>query len=397
MSYDAFILITLVLFGFGLISKLLQGTLLTAPMIFVAVGLLASPLVFQVAAIDEEAAIVRFIAGLTLVLILFIDAMHIDKKEVWRNHLPRRLLIIGLPLSVVIGTLIAKGVFPDFQWWHAALLAILLTPTDPALGQQVVTAKEIPYRLREALNVESGLNDGLTLVALLLVLSIAEGAQHAHGALYWSGFLSMQILVGVGVGFAIGYLGGKAIEFCSKKDWMLSVSQQFSALILALLAYVLAEVLEGNGFISVFCAGFTLGIETPELRKRLFDFGEVQGKLFVLMTFLIFGAALIDRAFPLWNWMALLYAVLSLTVVRMVAVAISLIGAKTNWKEVLLLGWFGPRGLSSILFALLIMKDRVLLKTDFIFSIVVLTVFLSVFLHGATSKFTVFRRRAQEA
>lgn len=379
----AFVVIALGILGFGLISRRVQTSVLTPPIVFVALGLAVS----EILDLDLGENLVHTLAELTLVLVLFTDASRIDLKLLRRQHdLPVRLLALGMPLTVVAGTLAAVWLFPGLTFWEAALLAAVLAPTDAALGQAVVSSPKVPVRIRQALNVESGLNDGIALPLVLVVMSACASTVAGQGGTsYWLQFAALQVTLGPLAGIAVGWLGGRLVEWGTRKGWMSDAFQHLSALGLALLAYAGAELIHGNGFIAAFVAGLTLGNTANSICTRLVEFAEAEGQLLTLLVFLIFGATMVPGIFAHLSWPAVVYAVLSLTVLRMLPVAMSLAGAGLRGSTVLFLGWFGPRGIASILFGLLVVEGSVLIDRDEIFQVVVITVLLSVVAHGVTA------------
>ncbi len=369
-----------------MVSGRLEGTVLSAPLLFVAFGFLAGSGGFGFADIDIEHSAIHVIAELTLILVLFTDAARIDLKQVRQDHnLPMRMLLLGLPLTMAAGTLVAAALFPAFSIWEAALLAVLLAPTDAALGQSVVSAKAVPLRIRQAINIESGLNDGIALPAVLLFAALAGTAHGAHDAGNWLQFGLLQVTLGPIAGAAIGFAGARLIDIAAERGWATTAFQGIGILSLSVLAYVLAEMIGGNGFISAFVAGVVFGNSIRHPCTYLFEFMESEGQLLMLITFLVFGAALLPEGLAHLNVTTVVYAVLSLTAIRMIPIALSLLGSGLRLPTYLFLGWFGPRGLASILFVLLILEETSIPHRDEILSITVITVVLSVILHGLSA------------
>jgi NhaP-type Na+/H+ or K+/H+ antiporter len=371
--------------AFGAISKRIQTTVITAPMIFVAFGLLISERGLGLVHGEIGSEFISIIAELTLILILFTDASRIDLRRLRHQHnIPIRLLGIGLPLTMLVGTLVAFAMFDVPNIWTAAILAVILAPTDAALGQAVVSSPKVPVRIRQALNIESGLNDGIALPFLLFFVAVASAAERPDPA-YWLRFGAAQIIRGPVVGIAVGYIGGKLVTWSEDKQWMADAFQKLAALGISLLAFGLAELVGGNGFLAAFCAGMIMGNFFSRACTRLYEFAEAEGQLLTLATFTIYGALMVWPAFDHFNLTFALYAVLSLTLIRMIPVAISLIGLKLQARTTLFLGWFGPRGIASIIYGFIIIEEEGLLGQDIIFTIMVITVFFSVFAHGLTA------------
>lgn len=391
-------IIGLFIIFFGVISGRIERTVITAPMVFTTFGLLLSP--FIGTSLDIETEVIRTLAELTLVLVLFIDASRINLKLLRKDHnLPVRMLTLGLPLTVVAGAAAAKMVFGDTLGLHAAaVLAVILAPTDAALGQAVVTNNRVPVRIRQTLNVESGLNDGIVLPAVLIFVSLAAGEGGNDGVGHWIQFVGLQLLLGPAIGVAVGAVGGRLVSIATRGGWMNKNFQQLSSLALAVSAFAVAELAGGNGFIAAFCAGLAIGNLHRPICSCLYEFGEAEGQLLVFFTFTLFGAALVPAAIASATWSTVIFAAMSLTVIRMIPVSLSLLGTGLMFDTHLFLGWFGPRGLASVLFGLLILTKADFPGRDTVFSAMVLTVLGSIVIHGLTAVpgANAFGRRAEE-
>jgi len=371
---------------YTLVSGRLQGTVLTAPLIFIVFGYTLGPDGINLAAVDVGHSAIHLLAEFTLILVLFTDAARIDLNSVRKDHdLPVRMLLIGLPLTMLAGALVAAWVFPAFSIWEAALLAALLAPTDAALGQAVVSAKIVPVRIRQAINIESGLNDGIALPAVLLLAAMASIGHDATEASDWIRFGLLQVTLGPIAGIVIGYLGARLLDTAIERGSSSSAFQGIGILSLAVFTYVVAELVGGNGFIAAFIGGMVFGHSIRNSCTFLFEFMETEGQLLTLITFLIFGAALLPEAVAHLSPRIFLYAILSLTVIRMLPIAISLLGTGLRMPSYLFLGWFGPRGLASILFVLLILEESDVPHRDELLSVTVVTVALSALLHGLSA------------
>lgn len=377
----------LLVFLFGLVSAVADRSPITAPMVFVAVGVLVGPLGFDLFETKLDSKAIKIIAEVTLVLILFTDASTIHLKALKNEYkIPLRLLCIGLPLTMIVGWALAVPMFPGESLWMVAIMAFVLSPTDAALGQAVVNNTRVPSLVRDSIEVESGINDGIALPPIMVCMAaLTAAAGSSLDFAYWGSFAAKQIIFGVIIGALVGLVGGLLINFAVKRDWMESVFQRLASFSLAILSYALAEELGGNGFIAAFFGGLMLGTRTKIVRDRIQEFGEAEGQQLSLFVFLIFGLALVPEAKPHWDGMALLYAVLSLTVIRMLPVAISLIGTKTNLVTVSFIGWFGPRGIASILYILIFVNEVGKKDNERMLSVIVLTILISVFVHGLSA------------
>jgi len=381
------IFFALLIFAFGLISRLAERKSVTGPMVFMTVGILGSPLAFGFLHVTPEMDGVKLMAEVALTLVLFIDASLIDKSFLAsRSRIPTRLLLIGLPLTMITGTLLGVWLFDDISIWAIVLMALILSPTDAALGQAVVQSEDVPSRIRQSISVESGLNDGIALPPILICMALlgAEAGGHEGG---WAGFVIRQVTLGPLVGLIVGWLGGYLMQKMSDRGWMEPTFQRLSALPLAILAYAFAESVEGNGFIAAFVAGLglTMGMTSDHVRHQLQEFGETEGVQLILIVFLIFGLAIVPAVAPYWGTTELVYALASLTLLRMIPVAISLLGAKLDWQTIAFIGWFGPRGIASVLYLLMALAALGFEGYERVMSVVVLTVMISVYAHGITA------------
>ena len=378
--------IAFLILSFGLVSARLRTSVITPPMVFVTFGLIVSQPTLGLVKLDADNEVIRVLAELTLILVLFTDAARINLGALRRDyHLPLRLLGIGLPLTIIFGAFLATALFSSLTLWEAAVVAAILAPTDAALGQAVVNSPRVPVRIRQALNVESGLNDGLALPIVLILLARAGMVGEAGTSVFWVTFTAKQLIFGPLIGVGVGYVGGYLVDLGSRTKWMNHTFQQLAALSLSLLAFTLAELVGGNGFIAAFSAGLTIGNASRAICGCLYEFAETEGQLFSLLVFMIFGGVVVWPMLAQLNWALLLYGVLSLALVRVVAVALSLLGAGLQRETFLILGWFGPRGLASIVFGLLALERVTISGRDEIFTIVIATVLISIFAHGLTA------------
>ncbi len=386
MDVTSVTVIALGIILFSLVSARLGQSVVTAPMVFVLFGLVIGNAGFRLLGMQLENGAIHLLAELTLVVVLFSDASRIDLKLLRSEHdLPVRLLTIGLPLCIAFGTLVAWLLFPNLGFWQAAVLATIVAPTDAALAHAVVTNKLVPIRIRQTISVESGLNDGLCLPLFLIFLCGARVAEHPETTVYWLRFAAMQVGLGPLVGIGVGYVGGKLIEHAAHRESIRHSFLELTTLALALLAFGAAELVGGNGFIAAFCAGLMVGNVSRVLRGAIHEFAEAEGELLTLLMFLVFGAVLAPQVFASITWTAVLYSVLGLTVLRMLPVATSLVGTRLQPETHLFIGWFGPRGVASIVFALVLMEEIAVPARQEIFAVAMVTVGLSVFSHGISA------------
>jgi len=386
-EFPIFVFVAVLILLYGLFSRWTEKTILTAPMVFVTVGLVVS--YFNVDVLKEglNASTVKVLAELTLMLVLFIDASTIDREKLKKERkLPLRLLGIGLPITMLLGSLIAIPLFPEIKILSLIMMAFILSPTDAALGQAVVVSKLVPLRIRQTINVESGLNDGIALPPILVCFAILSGESgEGVNVSYWLGFVLKQFLFGPLIGGLVGWLGGLLVERSSGRGWMSHTYQMLASLAIAILSFSLAEMVHGNGFIAAYFAGLMLGTSKAAIRERIREFGEAESQVMILFIFLLVGLILVPMTYTFWDWRSLLYAILSLTVIRMLPVALSLVGCGLNQKSVWFIGWFGPRGIASVLYMLMMVIELGSTGYEQIISVITLTVLISIFVHGISA------------
>ena len=386
MISAGFVVIALGVIAFTLISKRLETTVVTPAIVFTCFGLLIGEAGLGIVDLRFDHTFVHTLAEITLVLVLFSDAARIELAGLKTDHiLPFRMLVLGMPFVIVFGTLMALALPLGLGIWGAALLAAVLAPTDAALGQFVVTSPLVPQRIRQALNVESGLNDGVALPIIVLCVGFVGMTVTGDEIDDWGWITFQQLTLGPLVGALVGGAGAWAIDRASIKGWMSGAFQGAAILGVALLSYVGADVVGGNGFIAAFVCGAVFGNAVRGRCAFIFEFAEAEGQILVLGTFLIFGASILPEVAPHIEAVHIVYALLSLAVLRPVAIGLSLIGCKLELPTILFLGWFGPRGLASLLFALFVVAELDVPETETILAIAVVTVAISVFVHGLSA------------
>ena len=368
------------------VSRRLTGTSVTPAMAFVLIGVLVGPLVIDQVDPAPTSSNVRAFAEATLAVVLFADASRIKLRRLEREYsVPVRLLGVGLPLTIAAGALIAAAVFRQLNATEAIVLAVVLAPTDAALGQAVVTEPRLPSRIRQGLNVESGLNDGICVPLLLIALAAADAEERSTTGHHALTVVSQQIGYGLLGGAAAGLAASAIVAACYRRALISGPWLQVIPIAGAALAYGIAAALGGSGFIAAFVAGAVFGAlvsrESEEASRLNEEIGDVLGGV----TFLIFGAVLLGPALKHLTWQLALYAVLSLTLVRMLPVAVSMIGSDAKLQTVSFLGWFGPRGLASIVFAVIVIEEAHLTGAQTILRATYLTIGLSVLAHGISA------------
>ncbi|MCZ7533490.1 MAG: sodium:proton antiporter [Acidimicrobiia bacterium] len=373
-----------VILAYALFSKFLAKTPITGPIIFVLFGVLAGPEALDLVTVGLTSDTIQVILEGTLVIILFTDAAVIDVAAARKQlTIPTRLLTVGLIGTIAAGIALAAAMFGELGFWGAAVVAVTLAPTDAALGQAVVTNDLVPSPVRQGLAVESGLNDGIAVPFLAIAIAGAAGEMTSG-----SGFIQLfveEIGIAIIVGLAVGYVGGKLIALCSERGWMSREWRQMSVPILAVLCYLIATPLHGSGFIAAFVAGLVFGKLVRDRYPDVCTLSEATSYLMTMLSFFLFGALLLGPRITDITWEITLYAIASLTVIRMIPVGIAMIGSRFTLRTVLFLGWFGPRGIASLVFAGTVVAEYDPVSTEITLTIVSATVALSVLLHGLSA------------
>ena len=379
----AIIFISLVFF-YSLVSKRLERTVITGPIVFTIAGILVPLFLPTLRELETDQKALLFIAEMGLVLLLFTDASKINLNSLRSiRNLPIRLLSSGMLLSIFLGAVAAVIVFPQLSIWEAAILAAILAPTDAGLGQVIVSSPRVPVRIRNALNVEAGLNDGMSVPFMMFFIAVAQTGSMGGGVL--KSFLIEQLGFGVLIGLGIGLLGGWLLGWAHKNEWMAESLEQLGLVALPLLSMIFSEPSGASMFIVAFVAGMATQVGFKEVGKHCVEFTEGWGQLFNYFVFFFLGL-MVPRAWDKFGVSLLVYAALSLTIVRMLPVAIALIGARLNKATVLFMGWFGPRGLASIVLGLVYLEQEANLPGEPTIRLaVMLTVLCSIFAHGLSA------------
>lgn len=381
------LILSLVLVLAGSIGVLLGKWSITMPIVFVVAGAVLSAT--GVLAISPRTEVVRGLTEATLVLLLFADASTLNAKKIREDvSLPGRLLGIGLPLTIGLGALIAWLLFPGEGAGFALLIATILAPTDAALGLPVFVNRSVPNRIRRALNVESGLNDGLATPFITLFIALAV-SQEGPAQSNWLLSAALQILLAAVVGIAAGVIGGKLLVWARTHDWTDGAPLQFAVLGLAFAAYLGSVAIGGNGFVAAFVGGISFRWATRGKLTEAAEYTETTGTLFSLFVWVVFGVAfVVPFVLNQFDLRVVVYAVLSLTVIRMLPVFLSLRGTGLRNDTRLIMGWFGPRGLASVIFGLMAIEalEGAGLETHLLASVIAWTILLSVLAHGLSAR-----------
>ncbi len=366
-------------------SRPLDARGVTSALFLAGMGLLLALIIPGGSEIEVEAADAERVAELALVLLLFSDATRLDLRALRRQlGWPARLLLIGLPLTVLAGIGFGLLVFPSMAFGSVVLLAVMLAPTDAALGQKVVSDTRVPERVRQSLDVESGLNDGIAVPLFLVALTVANAELDTGVTRAVLERMGEQIGWGLVAGLAAGALGGFLFRHSDPRQRISSEWRQILGLGAAVLSLALASSLGGSGFIAAFVGGLVFGKIVGPARSHVSLLTEEAGEVLAAITWIAFGALALTLALPHLTWQVILYSVLSLTVVRMLPVLIAFVGQGASLRTVAFMGWFGPRGLASLVFVLIAVEEGVP-EGSVVLTTVLVTVALSIVLHGLTS------------
>ncbi len=384
--YEGLAVIALLIFLFSVVAGRIEHSYLSGPIVFVVSGFVMGPMVLGWFDGDVTGTEFRVIADLTLALILFIDAAHADLSILKRQiRIPSRMLLIGLPGVIALGFGLAVLMFDQLSLYEAAILATILAATDAALGKAVITNKAVPVGVREGLNAESGLNDGLCVPVLLVFIALAKGAgADGGGAGLAFKLVAQELSIGLIVGLGLTAIGGWLMHFFWKRGWVTEIWMHVAVVALALSAFAIAQSLHGSGYIAAFTGGMLFGFLAKENTHEMLLAAEVDGEVLAMLAWFAFGVAVIGQQSELFTWPMVLYAVLSLTVIRVLPIFLSLSGSGESVSSRLFLGWFGPRGLASIVFGIIVLNAD-LPGGRFIVIVVVCTVFLSLVAHGLSA------------
>jgi NhaP-type Na+/H+ or K+/H+ antiporter len=378
--------IAALLIGYAAVSRRLERLNVSGAMFFTTAGLLAGP-VLGLIDLQLEGEQVKLLAEITLTLVLFADASRISLRALHHEYaVPLRLLGIGLPLTIAAGAVAGAAVIPGIGLAEALVLAIVLACTDAALGQAVVSDERVPSRVRQGLNVESGLNDGLCVPLFFIAIAIAEadaGTESSHAALQ---LVAEQIGYGLVGGVVAGLVGGFALLTAVRRGLIEPHWMQILSLASALLAAGIAEELGGSIFIAAFTGGFVFGALRHDTGGEVTYLVDEGGEVFNAVTFIVFGAVILGSLLDEMTWQIVLYAVLSLTAVRMLPVALAMLGTGARPPTLAFLGWFGPRGLASIVFAVILLDDTELPHLHTLILAITATIAISVYAHGLTAR-----------
>ena len=379
--YVELAVLAILTFGYCLISGKVSRLPISGPIIFVVAGFLLGPGGTGWLADDVSWGDLRFLVDLTLAVILFSDASNSNFSVLKRQwQLPTRMLLIGLPGAIALGFVVAAWLFEALTIIEAAILGTMLAATDAALGKAVVTNEDVPVRIREGLKCESGLNDGLCLPFLLLFITLAHGEDGESPLL----LLVKELGIGALTGVLVAAAGAMLLWRADVHNWLDGVWLQVAMPALAFACFAFADMLGGSGYIAAFVGGMVFGSLLKEDLHELVKPAEGIGEVMAMLTWIIFGIGVVAPSLQLMTFDVLVYVLLSLTVVRMLPITLSMVGSGERWDSTLFMSWFGPRGLASIVFAIMVLNEQ-LPGSELIGTVVTCTVAVSLIVHGMSA------------
>lgn len=385
MTTETAFVLTLLVLGYAVVSGLVRKWYLAPALIFVVLGMALGPFGFHVLDGGSDAVSFTTLAQLALTVILFNQAVELDLTTVVRRRgVTFRLLVVGIPLAIALGTLTALVVLPVMPLWEAVCLAAIVAPTEVALIEALLDDERIPERVRHTLSTESGFYDGFALAALLAAMALAS--EHTEADVHWSAFFLRTEVLSVAVGLAIGGLGGWGIAKSMERGWMSDTWSQLATLALALVCFQVGEMFHGSGFVAAFTGGLAFAFvarkvgTAPETHVS-----EAAGQLLELAVFALFGGYAVIVGWRDASWQVVVFAVVALLAVRLIAVSLALLRSEVPWKERLFVGWFGPRGIGTLVLGLIVVERGAIQQQALIIQVAAVTVTLSLVVHSLTA------------
>jgi len=385
--YEELAILAVYVFIYSIIAGRIERGFFSGPIVFVASGIILGPLVLGLFDLQITTRELRILADLTLALVLFVDAANADLSTLKRHiKIPSRMLLIGLPGVILLGFGFAVLLFDGLSLFEAAILATMLAATDAALGKAVITNKSVPIHVREGLNAESGLNDGLCVPVLFVFIALAEGVDaHGSGMSLALTLVAEELGIGLLVGIGLSAIAAPLLSACWRRGWVTEVWVQVTIIALAIACFAVAQSMHGSGYIAAFTGGLLFGHLAKDSTHKLVLAAEGDAETLAMLTWLVFGAAVVGQFADLITWQVIGYSVLSLTLIRVMPIFLSLTGSEEPVASKLFLGWFGPRGLASIVFAIIVMNND-LPGGKLMAMVVACTVILSLIAHGITAR-----------
>ncbi|TDO08958.1 NhaP-type Na+/H+ or K+/H+ antiporter [Mycobacterium sp. BK086] len=388
--------LTLLVLGYAVVSGLVNRWYVAPALIFVGLGMLFGPFGFNLLAAGPGADGYTVLAQLALTVILFNQAAKLDPAKVFRRgHVTFRLLVIGIPLTIVLATLTAAVLLPVLPWWEAVCLAAIVAPTEVALIDALLEDKRIPDRVRNALSVESGFYDGFALAVLLAALALASARADQHPR-DWTWFVVRTEVVSLVIGAVIGLLGAVLIAWSRRRSWMSDTWAQLATLAVALICFEFGERVHASGFVAAFTGGLAFAVVARRSNTQVSSqVSDATGQLLELLVFAMFGAFAVIDAWQHTSWRVVLFCVVAPFGVRMVAVLVALIRTDLPGYSRVFIGWFGPRGIGTVVLGLLVIERGDIEHADLLTQAGVIAVTMSLVLHSITAPLGIRRYGAK--
>lgn len=386
MHYTTPLVLAVLVLGYAVVSERVNRSYIAPALIFLLLGMGLGPFGLHLLDAGPGTEGYTVLAQLALAVILFNQAakLRFDRIRV-HGAVALRLLVFGIPLTVALGALTAVLLLPVLPWWEAVCLAAVVAPTEAALIDALLDNRRIPERVRHTLSVESGFYDGFALAILLTALALASEQADRSDA-NWAWFMFSTEFLSLLAGGVVGLVGGFVVAWSRRRDWMSDTWAQLATLALAFVCFALGERIEASGFVAAFTGG--LAFSFISRRKSDHDLptqvSDATAQLLELLVFAMFGAFAVIDGWLRADWRVVLFSVLALFAVRIVAVLVSLVRTDLPMPDRLFIGWFGPRGIGTVVLGLLVVNRGEILNTELIGTVVVVTVTLSLLLHSLT-------------
>ncbi|BBY84742.1 cation:proton antiporter domain-containing protein [Mycolicibacterium tokaiense] len=384
MTTEAAFVLTLMVLGYAVVSGLVTRWYVAPALIFIVAGVLLGPDGAGVIEIGADTGTFTVVAQLALTVILFNQAAELDLRSILRRgHDSFRLIVIGIPLTIGLGTATALLILPVMPVWEAVCLAAIVAPLEVSLIEALLEDRRIPERVRHALAMESGCYDGFALAALFAALALASDRSAEES---WGWFLFRAEVLSLAAGAVVGGVGALLIARSYQRDWIGDTWAQLATLAVALLCFQVGEMFHGSGFVAAFAGGLACAVVAQRTRAEVpTKVSDAAGHLLELLVFAMFGAAAVIVGWRDADWRVVLFAVLAVFAVRMVAVWFALLRTDVPTRSRLFLGWFGPRGIGTLVLGLLVVQEGAIEQVDLITQTVVVAVTLSLVVHSATA------------
>ena len=386
MHHSTPLVLTVLVLAYAVVSEQVNRRFIAPALIFMLAGMALGPFGFGVLDAGPATEGYTVLAQLALTVILFNQAAKLRLNRIReRSPVSLRLLVIGIPLTVLLSTLTAAVVLPVLPWWEAVALAAIVAPTEVALIEALLDDSRIPERVRQALSVESGFYDGFALAILLVAMGLASqrtDPNHTH----WIQFIFSTEILSLLAGAAVGLVGGWVVTWSRRSQWMTDTWAQLATLALAFVCFQLGEWLQASGFVAAFTGGLAFSFisrrNDDELPTQVSD---ATGQLLELLVFAMFGAFAVIDGWRNADWRIVLFSVLALFMVRIVAVLVALVRTSMPMSSRLFIGWFGPRGIGPLVLGLLVINRGEIERAGLIGTVGVVTVSLSLVLHSLST------------